>query len=51
MIVQYGQKYVANLYISNFQSGLKVLVNVGYNAKVTPFMEPTTMVNVTKENG
>ena len=44
------QKYVADFYISDFQSGLRALVKAGYGAKVAPFVKPATAVEVTKEN-
>lgn len=44
------QKYVADFYISDFQSGLRAIVKAGYGAKVAPFVKPTTVVDVTKEN-
>lgn len=45
-----GQRYVADFYISDFQSGLRALVKVGYGAKVAPFVKPATVVDITKEN-
>ncbi|CAL5183967.1 unnamed protein product [Lathyrus oleraceus] len=47
---RYSEKYVADFYISDFQTGLRALVKAGYGAKVAPFVEPTTVVDVTKEN-
>ncbi|TKY72215.1 membrane protein [Spatholobus suberectus] len=47
---RYCEKYVADFYISDFQSGLRALVKAGYGAKVAPFVEPTTVVDVTKDN-
>ncbi|KAI4298760.1 hypothetical protein L6164_032279 [Bauhinia variegata] len=47
---RYSEKYVADFYISDFQSGLRALVKAGYGAKVAPFVEPATVVDVTKEN-
>ncbi|KAL1320326.1 hypothetical protein AAHE18_14G049100 [Arachis hypogaea] len=47
---RYSEKYVADFYISDFQSGLRALVKAGYGAKVAPFVEPTTVVDVTKDN-
>ncbi|XP_059663079.1 uncharacterized membrane protein At1g16860 isoform X2 [Cornus florida] len=43
-------KNVADFYISDFQSGLRALVKAGYGAKVAPFVKPTTVVDITKEN-
>ncbi|WJX27237.1 hypothetical protein P8452_16081 [Trifolium repens] len=47
---RYSEKYVADFYVSDFQTGLRALVKAGYGAKVAPFVEPTTVVDVTKEN-
>ncbi|CAL0301130.1 unnamed protein product [Lupinus luteus] len=47
---RYSEKYIADFYISDFQSGLRALVKAGYSAKVAPFVEPTTVVDVTKGN-
>lgn len=49
-IIFYEQKYVADFYISDFQTGLRALVKAGYGAKVAPFVNPTTVVDVTKGN-
>jgi len=49
-IIFYEQKYVADFYVSDFQSGLRALVKAGYGAKVAPFVEPNTVVDVTKDN-
>ncbi|TYJ12867.1 hypothetical protein E1A91_A10G010400v1 [Gossypium mustelinum] len=46
----YSENYVADFYISDFQSGLRALVKAGYGAKVAPFVEPATVVDITKEN-
>lgn len=45
-----SEKYVADFYISDFQSGLRALVKAGYGAKVAPFVKPTTIVDINKEN-
>lgn len=47
---RYSEKYVADFYISDFQTGLRALVKAGYGNKVAPFVKPTTVVDVTKEN-
>ncbi|XP_014518671.1 uncharacterized membrane protein At1g16860 [Vigna radiata var. radiata] len=47
---RYSEKYVADFYVSDFQSGLRALVKAGYGAKVAPFVEPNTVVDVTKDN-
>lgn len=50
LLASCGQKYVADFYISDFQSGLRALVKAGYGAKVAAFVKPTIMVDTTKEN-
>ncbi|KAL8268081.1 hypothetical protein R6Q59_001879 [Mikania micrantha] len=45
-----SEKYVADFYISDCQSGLRALVKAGYGAKVAPFVKETTVVDITKEN-
>ncbi|PON91326.1 Ubiquitin-specific protease family C19-related protein [Trema orientale] len=47
---RYSEKYVADFYVSDFQSGLRALVKVGHGAKVAPFVKPSTVVDITKEN-
>ncbi|KAJ4830656.1 hypothetical protein Tsubulata_033952 [Turnera subulata] len=47
---RHSEKYVADFYISDFQSGLRALVKAGYGAKVAPFVKPATIVDVAKEN-
>ncbi|CDP04466.1 unnamed protein product [Coffea canephora] len=47
---RHSEKYVADFYISDFQSGLRALVKAGYGAKVTPLVKPTTVVDITKGN-
>ncbi|OIV91833.1 hypothetical protein TanjilG_17825 [Lupinus angustifolius] len=47
---RYSEKYVVDFYISDFQFGLRALVKAGYGAKVASFVEPTTVVDVTKDN-
>ncbi|CAN4106691.1 unnamed protein product [Withania somnifera] len=47
---RHSEKYVADFYISDFQSGLRAMVKAGYGAKVVPFVKPTTVVDVTKSN-
>ncbi|CAL5345556.1 unnamed protein product [Camellia sinensis] len=44
------RRYVADFYISDFQSGLRALVKAGYGAKVAAFVKPTITVDSTKEN-
>ncbi|XP_023544354.1 uncharacterized membrane protein At1g16860-like isoform X1 [Cucurbita pepo subsp. pepo] len=47
---RYSERYVADFYISDFQTGLRALVKAGYGAKVAPFVKPSTVVDVTNEN-
>lgn len=42
------QRRVVDFYISDYKSGLRALVKVGYGATVTPFVEENTIVDVTK---
>lgn len=43
------QRYVSDFYISDFQSGLRALVKAGYGSKVSPFVVPETVANVTAQ--
>lgn len=43
------QRYVSDFYISDFQSGLRALVKAGYGSKVSPFVIPETVANVTAQ--
>ncbi|KAL3850915.1 hypothetical protein ACJIZ3_012797 [Penstemon smallii] len=47
---RHSEKFVTDFYISDFQSGLRALVKAGYGAKVAPFVKPTVVVDVTKDN-
>ncbi|KAJ6925360.1 ubiquitin-specific protease family C19-related protein [Populus alba x Populus x berolinensis] len=47
---RHSEKFVADFYISDFQSGLRALVKAGYGAKVAPFVREATVVDVKKEN-
>ncbi|XP_031125891.1 uncharacterized membrane protein At1g16860 isoform X2 [Ipomoea triloba] len=47
---RHSEKYVADFYISDFQSGLRALVKTGNGAKVAPFVTPSTVVDITKDN-
>ncbi|XP_076881570.1 putative membrane protein At1g16860 [Bidens hawaiensis] len=44
-----SEKYIADFYISDFQSGLRAVVKAGYGAKVAPFVKETTVIDITKE--
>lgn len=46
---RHAEKYVADFYVSDFHSGLRALVKTGYGAKVAPFVETSTVVDITKE--
>ncbi|WOG86183.1 hypothetical protein DCAR_0205384 [Daucus carota subsp. sativus] len=45
-----AERHVADFYISDFQTGLRVIVKAGHGAKVAPFVRPTTVIDVTKAN-
>lgn len=47
---RHSEKYVADFYISDFQSGLRAMVKAGYGAKVVSFVKPTRVIDVTKSN-
>ncbi|XP_054793076.1 uncharacterized membrane protein At1g16860-like [Prosopis cineraria] len=47
---RYSEKYVADFYISDFQSGLRALVKAGNGVKVAPFVKPAAVVDINKEN-
>ncbi|KAH9605363.1 hypothetical protein KSS87_011742 [Heliosperma pusillum] len=46
---RYSERYVADFYVSDSHSGLRALVKSGYGAKVAPLVEPSTVVDITKE--
>ncbi|XP_074271987.1 putative membrane protein At1g16860 [Silene latifolia] len=46
---RYSERYVADFYVSDSQSGLRALVKSGYGAKVAPLVKPSTVVDITKE--
>ncbi|XP_011086219.1 uncharacterized membrane protein At1g16860-like isoform X1 [Sesamum indicum] len=46
----HSEKYVADFYISDCQSGSRALVKTGYGAKVAAFVRPTVVIDVTKGN-
>ncbi|KAG8365369.1 hypothetical protein BUALT_Bualt18G0097500 [Buddleja alternifolia] len=46
----HSETYVADFYISDFQSGSRALVKSGHGAKVAPFVKPAVVVDVTKDN-
>jgi hypothetical protein len=50
VVIFLWQKYVSDFYISDFQSGLRALVKAGYGSKVSPFVKPATVANVTTQN-
>ncbi|KAK6154614.1 hypothetical protein DH2020_008862 [Rehmannia glutinosa] len=47
---RHSEKHVADFYISDNKSGLRALVKTGYGAKVAPFLKPTVVIDVTKDN-
>eukprot|EP00252_Welwitschia_mirabilis_P004745 TRINITY_DN1503_c0_g1_i3.p1 TRINITY_DN1503_c0_g1~~TRINITY_DN1503_c0_g1_i3.p1 ORF type:complete len:172 (+),score=22.33 TRINITY_DN1503_c0_g1_i3:61-576(+) len=44
------QRHVVDFYISDFQSGLRALVKAGHGAKVTPYVDTTTTLDVNEKN-
>ena len=40
------QKHAVDFYISDFQSGLRALVKAGYGARITPYVDETTAIEV-----
>ena len=44
------QRRVTDFYISDYKSGLRALVKVGYGASVTPYVGESTIVDVTKKD-
>ncbi|MCO5554544.1 hypothetical protein L7F22_008074 [Adiantum nelumboides] len=44
------ERYAVDFYISDLKSGERALVKAGYGATVTPYVEESTVVNVTKTN-
>lgn len=39
-----------DFYISDFQSGLRALVKTGYGARVTPYVDDSTVIDVNPSN-
>eukprot|EP00249_Psilotum_nudum_P011131 c22981_g1_i1 orf=443-2011(-) len=46
--LRYLERHVVDFYISDFQSGLRALVKAGYGVSVTPYVEESTILDVTK---
>ncbi|CAN4089260.1 unnamed protein product [Withania somnifera] len=44
--VKVSGRHVVDFYISDFQSGLRALVKIGYGAKVTPYVDESIVVDV-----
>ncbi|KAM7270399.1 hypothetical protein ACFE04_029613 [Oxalis oulophora] len=49
--LRYSERYVADFYISDMESGLRAHVKAGHGNNVAPFVEPSTVVDRTKNNG
>lgn len=47
---RYSERYVADFYISDFQSGLRALVKASHGGKVAVFVDTTTVVDVSKDH-
>lgn len=45
-----AERYAADFYISDFQSGLRALVKTGYGAKVTPYVDESVVINFNPNN-
>lgn len=41
---------MVDFYISDYQSGLRALVKVGYGATVSPYVEESTLLDITEKN-
>ena len=41
---------MVDFYISDFQSGLRALVKTGYGARVTPYVDESTVIDVNPLN-
>eukprot|EP01018_Ginkgo_biloba_P026587 Gb_33458 [translate_table: standard] len=48
--LRYLERHVVDFYISDFQSGLRALVKAGYGARVTPYVDETTVIDINKNN-
>ncbi|XP_057849892.1 uncharacterized membrane protein At1g16860 [Cryptomeria japonica] len=48
--LRYLERHVVDFYISDFQSGLRALVKAGYGAKVTPYVEESTAIEINKSS-
>ncbi|XP_047332530.1 uncharacterized membrane protein At1g16860-like [Impatiens glandulifera] len=47
---RHAERYVADFYISDFQTGLRALVKAGYGSKVSVLVKPANVVDVNKGN-
>ncbi|GAB2298938.1 hypothetical protein Dimus_033014 [Dionaea muscipula] len=47
---RYSEKYVADFYVSDRNTGLRALVKAGSGSKVATFVKPATVVDITMEN-
>ncbi|KAK3427896.1 hypothetical protein EUGRSUZ_F04026 [Eucalyptus grandis] len=45
-----AERHVVDFYISDFQSGLRALVKTGYGARVTPYVDDATVVDINPSN-
>ncbi|KAG6493839.1 hypothetical protein ZIOFF_048842 [Zingiber officinale] len=46
LMFNFWQRHVVDFYISDFQSGLRALVKTGYGAKVTTYINESTVLNI-----
>ncbi|CAH9093467.1 unnamed protein product [Cuscuta epithymum] len=48
--LRHSEKYVADFYISDYRTGLRALVKAGHGAKVAPFVNSSTVADLTKDS-
>ncbi|ONK69523.1 uncharacterized protein A4U43_C05F23880 [Asparagus officinalis] len=44
------ERHVVDFYISDFQSGLRALVKTGYGARVAPYVDESTVIDINPSN-
>ncbi|KAI6689754.1 hypothetical protein NL676_026582 [Syzygium grande] len=45
-----AERHVVDFYISDFQSGLRALVKTGYGARVTPYVDDSSVIDINPSN-
>lgn len=48
--LRYLERHIVDFYISDYQSGLRALVKVGYGATVSPYVEESTILDISEKN-